>query len=359
MKQGHEVSVPTQQKIGLLAEVIEKEEQPPFQAVVQEQSEDEEDYDQENGTDLVEPTVTVPRDGLIKIPVNVAGTMMTGVFDSGSQLNIVNQRLIEAAGIPWSNAEEHRIPMMSVDGNLSQCAGMIPCAEMTMKTTKGKVMAPGNLYVKKNAGFQLLLGREWGVDHKATWIEDGRNSHLRIITNKGWRKIRPLPSTYGSRDNEEDNKNFRYQPQDYQARVYAIGGNKEIEEGEIPDSEEEEGSLVIGSNMAGVETEALEERENDFIYSPVTITREDPPTPAQRREALVLDEDDRRSETDDEIGRIGTEDDLRKPEETRAERGTEVYSDEDINGRSNENSISSVVLIRCRCTLPPYLVFVQ
>ena len=132
-----------------------------------------------------------------KIPVKVEGTMMTGIFDSGSQINIVNQGILEKAGIPWLKSRKYQISLMSVDGTVTRCAGMLPQAKMIVETNQGLVLTMADLYVKGNTRFQLLLGRDWGVENAANWVEAGSNSYIEIGTDNGPGEIIPLSCVSG------------------------------------------------------------------------------------------------------------------------------------------------------------------
>ncbi|KAF9783730.1 hypothetical protein BJ322DRAFT_1109578 [Thelephora terrestris] len=340
MKQGTEVSSQVQEKISFLGEVIEYE-QDPLEATDQEISTQEPESETDEETDPTDEAVlmTEPRDGLIKIPVNVEGTMMTGVFDSGSQLNIISQRLVEKAGIPWSRSRRYQIPLISVDGNITKPAGMIPRAQLIMETDTGQVRTISNLHVKHDAGFQLLLGREWGVKNKANWIEDEERPHITIQTNKGVRKIRPLPTHIWPGQRGTNHGQHKKKTKQFNATVFAAGRKEGIEEGEVPDSENDP---AIGSNKAHIDTAALEERENDFENSPFLIGAEDPPTPAQRRQEIEFDEEVDRIGTGDEEGRIGEEEELDVAEEARG-KGKErtLGSDSGLYEPENKCTIRS------------------
>ena len=339
MKQAREDSSPIQEKTGFLGEVAEEIDQPPCEPSDQDESAQEPNTDTDGETDFNDraaaiPPGTVPRDGLIKIPVRVEGTMMTGIFDSGSQINIISQKLVDDAGIPWSRTPKYQIPLVSVDGNVTRCAGMIPKAKLVMKTEKGKVVTTGNLYVKRDTGFQLLLGREWGVDNKANWIEDGNKSHILIRTNKGNRRIKPLPTLRRVVEDEEEERQFWSGEADNgRARIYAA---ERIEEGEVPDSENEEEEAEVENNEANSDAESREERKNDLWNLPMMIGDEDPPTPAQRREEFVFDEDDRVEEDRSEDGK-----DFGEAEE-RARRG---------KGKSNLGSNGVLSEAETECTI--------
>ena len=69
---------------------------------------------------MLEPQINQDKGDLLKIPVKVGKAQMTGIFDSGSQLNVISQELAESARIPWLTADPYQIQLFSVDGNLTK-----------------------------------------------------------------------------------------------------------------------------------------------------------------------------------------------------------------------------------------------
>ena len=358
MKPTREVSSPVQESTGFLGQVIEESD--PSEEVADDQLAQEPDTDTDEGSNLNRKRVSGQSgrrlNGLIKIPVKVEGTMMTGIFDSGSQINIVNQGILEKAGIPWLKSRKYQIPLMSVDGTVTRCAGMLPQAKMIVETNQGLVLTMADLYVKGNTGFQLLLGRDWGVENAANWVEAGSNSYIEIETDKGPGEIIPLSCAGITCPTGNYSTGS---PQEYPASVYMARISPDLEEGEVADSENEEGELEIESNRAQVGAEILEERKNDFFRSPILIRREDPPTPGQRQRELTIDEEEElidrgnedrdgnrgedRSEADeDRDGNRGedrseAEEDLGDAEERRGtERESSASSDPGLNRPATE-----------------------
>ena len=326
MKQHREVSSQVQEKTGFAGEVVEDDEwEPSDQELSDQDYESDEEESDWSDSEVPVPQSLQPSGGLIKVPVEVGLAKMTGVFDSGSQLNIISQELAERTGIPWLCEDKHRLHLISVDGKVTRCAGMIPRAKMIVTTDNGPVTTRGNLYVKPQAGFQLLLGRKWGRKHRAHLIEDDNGSRVEFQTKRGWHNITPLPINHGVRDNKEIQQNSSRRRK---AKVFAVRSSEEMQDEEVPETDQEEEE---GSDRAQIGTEALNERENDFEYPPISIERLDPPTPAQRRQEDEIEDDD---------GMMDASEDQREAEGSHV-RENEQELDWDFNRPEEESVISS------------------
>jgi hypothetical protein len=147
MRPQREALAPAQDKTGFVG-IYEDDHSDPSDAEMSEEEEGEEEEEEAYLSEQVkEPQITTEKGDLLKVPVRIGKARMTGIFDSGSQLNVISQNLAEKAGIPWLDAEPHQIQLLSVDGNLTRCAGMVPMAEITIETDDGPILTRGNLYV--------------------------------------------------------------------------------------------------------------------------------------------------------------------------------------------------------------------
>jgi len=45
----------------------------------------------------------MPREDLLKLQITVGNAKMTGIFDTGSQINIMSRNLVEKTGVPLSS----------------------------------------------------------------------------------------------------------------------------------------------------------------------------------------------------------------------------------------------------------------
>ena len=239
MKPQHKVSSPTQGKAGFVSEVLEDQDLELSNQEISDPGEltDEEDSDLTDRR-VPEPQISQSSGGLIKVPVKVGLAEMAGVFDSGSQLDIISQDLAEKTGLSWLTGEEHQLQLISVDGKVTRCTGMVPRAKMIITTDNGPVITRGNLYVKPQAGFQLLLGRKWGRKYRAHLIEDKDRSRVEFQTKDGWHNITPLPTGYRIQDDEDNDR--RCMNQRFRAKVYATKEKANEEEGEAPEIDQEE-----------------------------------------------------------------------------------------------------------------------
>jgi hypothetical protein len=121
MRPQREVSAPAQDKTGFVGIYEEDDHPDPSDEEIlegEDEGEDEEEEEEEAylSEQIKEPQITPEKGDLLKVPVKIGRARMTGIFDSGSQLNIISQNLAEKAGLPWLNAEANQIQLQSVDG---------------------------------------------------------------------------------------------------------------------------------------------------------------------------------------------------------------------------------------------------
>ena len=122
-----------------------------------------------------------PREDLMKLPVKIGRAQMTGVYDSGSQVNLINKRFLEATGLPWTRDKKSLVRIIAVDGAVTRCEGKIPLANI--RVGEGELPTYGDLHVIPNAKFDLLLGRTWSTMNQAATADTSEKSYLSFVSN--------------------------------------------------------------------------------------------------------------------------------------------------------------------------------
>jgi len=287
-KQVREAPAPTQEKTGLVSGLV------PY-----------DDSDDEEEPWCLAPALltlgpAAARDALIKLPVTIGNATMTGIYDSGSQVNLISENMARQAGLPWLTDRDNQLRLISVDKTVSVCEGKIPQALMFMAENKRPTF--GELHVKKNTGFDLLLGRTWSTANVSSLEEKPEGTILSWLDVQGERQFRNVCPSDGSppgpvRTEYSDDEFTDEEITDNEAEMFAaaIAKDADIDE-EAPDSEEIYEGPTNASMKPEVSTPEIKEREADFEYSPVSID-DDFPTPAQRRHESL---EERASEEDQE-----------------------------------------------------------
>ena len=177
---------------------------------------DTEDNSSEDGTyTLYTPSIfqgplPLACEELLKVPARLGPKAMTGVFDSGSQINIISKELVEAAGLPWTTDRKSRLRLLSVNRKVSQCEGKVPNAKILL--TELQLPTYGDLYVKPNPGFDLLLGRAWGTLNQANLRKAPDRSYLSIESDGARYELNACPNLdYEGDDEENDEDASAYQ----------------------------------------------------------------------------------------------------------------------------------------------------
>jgi hypothetical protein len=200
---------------------------------------------------------------------------------------------------------------------------MVPMAEITVETDDGPVSTRGNLYVNPRVGFQLLLGRPWGRRNRAHLIEDNDGTRIAFWNKNGWHNITPVSNLkrQGTNTSQTEQKQSP-------AEVYATRRTQEV-----PETDEEEDD-DIGSNVAHIGAQDLEDRGRNFPYSPVAIGEMEPPEPGQRREVEESDKEEEQGMVEYEVGSAGEE-------EAQGQEYPENQSE--LNTQIEESTVRSVL----------------
>jgi len=262
VKQVREVSTPIQEKKGLMGDVVDEDDEPETLCAPA----------------IMDENTAEARDDLLTIPAKVGRARMTGIFDCGSQVSIISKKLVEKTGLPWTKDKRSCLRLMSVDGTISRCVGKVPNAQILV--TGSELPTYGDLYIKENPGFQLLLGRTWGTKNRANLKERTDGSYLSFESEGTRYKLNACPSQTEPKDNEESIQDMSG---NYQRRSYVVTIDED-EDGEISaqNDEQNEGPTIPPSKQAEISTQALDDHDWDFKNSPIVIN-EDFPTPAQRQ----------------------------------------------------------------------------
>lgn len=96
------------------------------------------------------------RGHLIKLNLDIEGTRLTGIIDTGSQLNVVRQEIVDEV-IRKPIDPTKIVRMHDANGGEGFLHGLVPEVEMAC----GQVRTIANLYVGRKVPFDLLLGRPW------------------------------------------------------------------------------------------------------------------------------------------------------------------------------------------------------
>jgi hypothetical protein len=121
-----------------------------------------------------------PRDELLKVPAKVGRAKMMGVFDSGSQINVLSDKWAKRCGLPVSTDGIERYRITGVNGGIARCVGIIPNAKIYV--THNKLPTRGELVVVEHSGFDLLLGRPWGTANAAGMREAIEGTYLNFMS---------------------------------------------------------------------------------------------------------------------------------------------------------------------------------
>ena len=173
-----------------------------------------------------------PRDDLLKVPVRIGKATMTGVYDSGSQINVLSDKFAGKCGLPITTEGIERYKITGVNGGLARCVGIIPKAKIYV--TDNEYVTIGDLVIIEHAGFDLLLGRPWITVNRAGTSEEDDGTHL-VFKSKGIEfsvNVSPNP------DYESKVAGVRGFPQT-QPSTYVVAAASRVSDTEVPDSEPE------------------------------------------------------------------------------------------------------------------------
>ena len=177
-----------------------------------------------------------PREDLPTVEARIGRARMEGVYDSGSQINVLSDKYAKVSGLPVTTEGTDRYRITGVNGGLARCVGIIPSARIYI--TENELVTVGDLIVIEHAGFDLLLGRPWITMNRAGTFEKDEGTYL-TFRSRG-RRYSTLaaenPHYKGKREQTQDWK----QSQIPVSSNYAVAAVNWVCESEVPDSEEEQ-----------------------------------------------------------------------------------------------------------------------
>ena len=144
-----------------------------------------------------------PRDDLLKVDARIGHARLTGVYDSGSQINVLSDKYMNKCGLPITTEGIDWYRITGVNGGLVRCVGIIPNARIYI--TENEHVTIGDLVIIEHAGFDLLLGRPWITVNRAGTNEEDDGTYL-TFRSKG----RPY-SVNVSPNPDNDSKNSSVQ----------------------------------------------------------------------------------------------------------------------------------------------------
>jgi hypothetical protein len=190
-----------------------------------------------------------PRDELLKVTARVGDAKMLGVFDSGSQINVLSDKWMKICGLLVSTEGVERYRISGVNGGLARCVGVIPNAKIYVTGSKLKTI--GELVVVEHAGFDLLLGRPWSTANKAGLREADEGTYLNFRSKGRLYEVNVAPNPQYPRylhsgmavditDRDEMARLDATPECEAESAVYALAAGKVNNENEISDSEAKE-----------------------------------------------------------------------------------------------------------------------
>ena len=195
------------------------------------------------------------RDDLLTISARVGTRKLTGVFDSGSQANIISEECALGCGLPIQVKDLGKVRISGIDGGLAKCVGIIP--EAAIYVTDSNLETFGQLLVIRDAAFKLLLGRPWGTRNRAGIREAPEGTYLSFQSQGTSYEINVSPSrTHEQRIREMNVANYTRRPK-WEPRseiaVAAVSNNTIVPESE-PDQdvpEEHRGNQMESFTLQG------------------------------------------------------------------------------------------------------------
>ena len=300
-KQEHEASSQIQEKTGFAGKIAYDGD------TWEAESSDDQEMETYPTPAVLDPGLAVARDDLIEIPARVGGIPMTGIFDTGSQVSIISQRAVEAAGLPWTRGKGSRVRLLGINGDSTTCIGKVSDAKVLF--TRLQVPTYGDLFVNPGKEFNLVIGRTYATANRMGIREEDDGTYLNFKSEGKKYEFNAAPA---NRRRDEEFKRygkermFHDRRNDMRNRV-CITAVKEPEARRI--AEEIDAEELMGPDMTTeIRTRDLNECEEGREDSLISIT-EDPPTPAQQPPEFN-DEDERPvSESERDVSARGTDSD--------------------------------------------------
>ena len=317
-KARHEDQGQTEEKTGLVG-------------VIAASNDDDDDEQLPSSEDTEDQITRLPmaREDLLKLQIEVGDTKMTGIFDTGSQINIMSRNLVEKSGIPWIRQKDIRSRVIGVDGKITQCEGKVPNTRIL--ATKYKLPTFGEFHVIPNPNV-VLLGRHWGTMNGAGLQEEKDGTHLSFISKDQRYQCNICPTKDESGNFSQNEGNVYLVGEDKKLRaVYAARTHKlDISKLEEPDSEEED--RYSSEDEPIIKATKSQLLKCNYVNSPRSVG-EDPPTPTspQTQDAITSKKDYIKATTDKEPGEISDEEDRRAQGVKKRKRKAKFEIDSDLH----------------------------
>jgi hypothetical protein len=138
--------------------------------------------------------VMMARDDLPTVAVRIGRARVKGVFDSGSQVNVLSEKFMRQCGLPVQTENLHRYRISGIDGGPAECVGVIPNAKIYL--TESELPTVGDLVVVRDAVFDLLLGRPWGTGNAAGIREEKEGTYLNFRSKGGRYEVNVAPNPH-------------------------------------------------------------------------------------------------------------------------------------------------------------------
>ena len=180
-----------------------------------------------------------PREDLLTVKALVGRARMLGVFDCGSQINILSDKLARICGLPINSEGAERYRITGVNGEPARCLGVIPPSRIYL--TDSELETVGDLVVVENAGFDLLLGRPWGTTNGAGLREAPEGTYLSFDSLGGRFEVNASPNLkHRKRDSDRETSARNQRVAVLNEEEYRVAAVSHVSETQISDSEPEQ-----------------------------------------------------------------------------------------------------------------------
>ncbi|KAG1830707.1 hypothetical protein DFJ58DRAFT_671559, partial [Suillus subalutaceus] len=110
---------------------------------------------------------------LIYIDADINGQKVKAIFDTGSEINILNTSIYrQGLGLPADM--NHRTQLRDANGNLGELAGIIHAAPINI----GNIQTLRTVLLNDQAPFELLLGHSWQTVNRVGLSERNDGTYL-------------------------------------------------------------------------------------------------------------------------------------------------------------------------------------
>ena len=194
---------------------------------------------------------------------------MEGVYDSGSQINVLSDKFMKTCGLPITTEGCDRFRISGVSGGLACCVGRIPNAKIFL--TDSELETVGDLVIVEDSGFDLLLGRPWITTNRVGTHEEDEGTYLTFRSNGEDYDVNISPDPSFERIIRTPRAAaVRIRPmKGYNRNVLAVIAGNQLEDPEVPDSEPERNEPRRDTRGARADTqESDEESENGSSEEP-------------------------------------------------------------------------------------------